>query len=165
MNTLLFIHCLLEGNYDGFMVKLAIVLMLWMLPMFGSVIDLITGIAASKRIGTKHTTSWGIRRTISKDLQYLALLTMMLLIDVGLSTFSDYLPFFSLPVLSGIGVIGECVIEGMSVVENIHKGRNPEEDSLDDVQQLAAKTVEALGSDKTKALLEAIQKYEHEIKH
>ena len=80
--TLLFIPSLMEGNIDAFLTKVAVVVLLWLIVIAASMIDLITGIAASKRTGIQHTTSWGLRRTVSKDLQYLALLAMLLIIDI-----------------------------------------------------------------------------------
>jgi hypothetical protein len=53
-----------------------------------------------------------------------------------------------------------AIIEAISVVENIRKGREPEEDKMDDIQQLVMGTIDALGSEKTKAFLEALQKYQ-----
>ena len=159
MKTMLFIPALMEGNVDGFLTKMAIVVLLWLIVIAASMIDLMTGIAASKRTGTKHTTSWGLRRTVSKDLQYLALLAMLLIIDIGLSALSGALPLFSVPLLSVLGVVTISVVEFISVAENTRKGKSKDEDALDDIQQLVASTVDALGSEKTKEFLEGLQKY------
>ena len=59
-NLLLFIPALMEGDIHRFMVKLAVMMFAWLLVVMTSGVDLITGIAASKRTGVKHTTSWGI---------------------------------------------------------------------------------------------------------
>ena len=164
MKTMLFIPALMEGNIDGFLTKMAIVVLLWLIVIAASMIDLMTGIAASKRTGTKHTTSWGLRRTVSKDLQYLALLAMLLIIDIGLSALSGALPLFSVPLLSVLGVVTISVVEFISVAENTRKGKKPEEDALDDIQQLVASTVDALGTEKTKQFLEALQKFQENKK-
>ena len=164
MSVLCFIPALLEGNYDAFFVKLSIVILMWLLVIAASMIDLITGIAASKRTGTKHTTSWGLRRTLNKDLQYLALLFMMLLIDIGLSSLGQYMAFFAASLCSFVSASAIVIIEAISVVENIRKGRNPDEDKIDDIQQLVMSTVDALGSEKTKEFLEALQKYQENKK-
>ena len=158
--TMLFIPALLQGDYDTFFTKLAIVILLQLLVVAASMVDLITGISASKRIGTAHTTSWGLRRTLSKDLQYMAMLFMMLLIDIGLSALSQYLAFFSVPLCSIVSCTAMVIIEAISVAENTRKGKNKDEDKLDDIQQLVFSTVDALGSEKTKAFLEALQKYQ-----
>ena len=81
----LFIPALMEGDIHGFMVKLAVMMFAWLLVVLMSGVDLITGIAASKRTGVKHTTSWGIRRTLAKLLQYFGVFFAFLLLDVVLS--------------------------------------------------------------------------------
>ena len=156
---MLFIPALLEGDVHGFMVKLAVMLFAFLFVMVAASVDLITGIAASKRTGTKRTTSWGLRRTLTKLLQYFAVFIVMLLLDMGLSVFSPFLAIFSVPLLSCLAVIGECVTEGISVLENTRRGRNKEEDKLDDLAQLAQATVDAVGKDNLKKYLEAVNKY------
>lgn len=158
--TLLFIPSLMEGNIDAFLTKVAVVVLLWLIVIAASMIDLITGIAASKRTGIQHTTSWGLRRTVSKDLQYLALLAMLLIIDIGLSALSQQLPLFSMPLLSTLGVITISVVEAISVAENTRKGKAPEDDKMDDIQQLVMVVADKLGKDKTKAFLQALDDYE-----
>ena len=157
---MLFIPSLMEGNIDAFLTKVAVVVLLWLIVIAASMIDLITGIAASKRTGIQHTTSWGLRRTVSKDLQYLALLAMLLIIDIGLSALSQQLPLFEMPLLSTLGVITISVVEAISVAENTRKGKAPEDDKMDDIQQLVMAVADKLGKDKTKAFLQALEDYE-----
>lgn len=159
MKMLMFIPSLLAGDMDSFMVKIAVVVLLWLIVILASVVDLATGIAASKRVGQHRTTSWGIRRTIAKDLQYLALLFMMLLIDIALSSLSPYLGIFSTPILSVAGVAIITIVEFISVAENTRKGKNKDEDVIDDVQQLATAAIDAYGEEKVKALFSALQTY------
>lgn len=158
-NLLLFIPALMEGDIHRFMVKLAVMMFAWLLVVMTSGVDLITGIAASKRTGVKHTTSWGIRRTLSKLLQYFAIFFAFLLLDVILSSLAQFLPLFSIPFLSFGVIIGEIVIEIISIMENLRRGKNKEEDKVDDLMQLAAATVDAIGTEKLKQYLEAINKY------
>ena len=158
--TLLFIPSLMEGNIDAFLTMVAVVVLLWLIVIAASMIVLITGIAASKRTGIQHTTSWGLRRTVSKDLQYLALLAMLLIIDIGLSALSQQLPLFSMPLLSTLGVITISVVEAISVAENTRKGKAPEDDKMDEIQQLVMAVADKLGKDKTKAFLQALEEYE-----
>ncbi len=158
--TLLFIPSLMEGNIDAFLTKVAVVVLLWLIVIAASMIDLITGIAASKRTGIQHTTSWGLRRTVSKDLQYLALLAMLLIIDIGLSALSQQLPLFAMPLLSTLGVITISTVEAISVAENTRKGKAPEDDKMDDIQQLVMAVADKLGKEKTKAFLQALEEYE-----
>ena len=150
----------MEGNIDAFLTKVAVVVLLWLIVIAASMIDLITGIAASKRTGIQHTTSWGLRRTVSKDLQYLALLAMLLIIDIGLSALSQQLPLFAMPLLSTLGVITISVVEAISVAENTRKGKAPEDDKMDEIQQLVMAVADKLGKDKTKAFLQALEEYE-----
>ena len=158
MNLLLFIPSLMEGDINAFMVKIGVVMFLWIVVIAASIIDLISGIAASRRMGVKKTTSWGIRKTLQKDLQYFALLLVLLLLDVGLSALSPWITLFSIPLLSVIGVLAITGTEALSVAENTKKGRSKEEDKLDDIQQLVSRTVEILGAQKTGEFLEALTK-------
>lgn len=158
-SLLLFIPALMDGDIHRFMVKLAVMMFAWLLVVMMSGVDLITGIAASKRTGVKHTTSWGIRRTISKLLQYFGIFFAFLLLDVVLSALAQFLPLFSIPLLSFGVIIGEMVIETISIMENSKRGKNKDEDKVDDLMQLAAATVDAIGTEKLKQYLEAINKY------
>ena len=158
-SLLLFIPALMDGDIHRFMVKLAVMMFAWLLVVMMSGVDLITGIAASKRTGVKHTTSWGIRRTLSKLLQYFGIFFAFLLLDVVLSALAQFLPLFSIPLLSFGVIIGEMVIETISIMENSKRGKNKDEDKVDDLMQLAAATVDAIGTEKLKQYLEAINKY------
>lgn len=158
-SLLLFIPALMDGDIHQFMVKLAVMMFAWLLVVMMSGVDLITGIAASKRTGVKHTTSWGIRRTLSKLLQYFGIFFAFLLLDVVLSALAQFLPLFSIPLLSFGVIIGEMVIETISIMENSKRGKNKDEDKVDDLMQLAAATVDAIGTEKLKQYLEAINKY------
>jgi len=158
-NLLLFIPALMEGDIHGFMVKLAVMMFAWLLVVILAGVDLVSGIAASKRAGIKHTTSWGMRRTLTKLLQYFAVFFAFLLLDVVLSALAQFLPVFSIPILSIGVIIGELVIEAVSVLENSRKGKNKDEDKIDDLMQLAAATVDAVGTEKLKEYLEKINEY------
>jgi hypothetical protein len=158
-SVLLFIPALLDGDIHGFMTKLAVMMFAWLTVVISSGADLVSGIAASKRAGVKRTTSWGMRRTLTKLLQYFAVFFSFLLLDVVLSALGQFLPIFSIPILSICVIIGELVIEVVSILENTRKGKNKEEDKMDDLMQLAAATVDAVGADKLKEYLEAVNKY------
>jgi hypothetical protein len=158
-SVLLFIPALLDGDIHGFMTKLAVMMFAWLTVVISSGADLVSGIAASKRAGVKRTTSWGMRRTLTKLLQYFAVFFAFLLLDVVLSALGQFLPIFSIPILSICVIIGELVIEVVSVLENTRKGKNKEEDKMDDLMQLAAATVDAVGADKLKEYLQAVNKY------
>lgn len=157
MKTFLFIPALLAGDYHGFMVKIAVVVLLWMIVIIASIVDLSSGIAASKRIGRKRTTSYGLRRTLSKDLQYLTILAMLLAVDIALSSLTPYMAIFNIPLLSIIGTIAITVVETLSVIENTRKGRTEEEDKVDDIQRLVVGVVKAVGTERLQQFLEALQ--------
>ncbi len=159
MNILLFIPSLLEGDISGFMTKMAVVVLMWLVVIAASMIDLITGVAASRRTGQKKTTSWGLRRTLSKDLQYLAMLMMFLIIDICLSALSPYLALLSTPILSVVGTAAIVIVEAISVIENTRKGKDKKQDKIDDIQQLVVAASDKLGLDKTREVLEALQEY------
>lgn len=159
MNILLFIPSLLEGDIGGFMTKIAVVVLMWLIVIAASMIDLITGVAASRRTGQKKTTSWGLRRTLSKDLQYLAMLMMFLIIDICLSALSPYLALLSTPILSVVGTAAIVIVEAISVIENTRKGKDKKQDKIDDIQQLVVAAADKLGLDKTKEVIEALQEY------
>ena len=76
-----------------------------------------------------------------------------------LSALSQFLVLFSIPFLSFGVIIGEIVIEIISIMENLRRGKNKEEDKVDDLMQLAAATVDAVGTEKLKQYLEAVNKY------
>ncbi|MBN2787414.1 MAG: phage holin family protein [Paludibacteraceae bacterium] len=155
--TLLFIPELLAHNFDGFFTKLACVLGLWVLVLLASLVDLKTGIDASKRVGNFKTTSKGLRKTVTKDLSYFALLLMLLLLDFAFSYLSGKITFFEIPVCSILGVIVIVAIESWSVQENLKKGRGNDETSPDVLQKVIDITKE-LGDDKVKAIINAIDK-------
>lgn len=156
MKTLLFIPALLNGNVEAFFVKLAVVVILWFIVIAASCVDLITGIQASRRTHKMKTTSWGLRRTISKDLQYIAVLVVMLGIDIALSILGEYIAIFNVPILSVLGVVVTTAIELLSVNENIHKGRAAEDDTTD-VVEIVTGIVDKIGEDKVVAALKAIE--------
>lgn len=159
MTNLLFIPSLMDGDVHGFMVKLAVMMFIWLLVVVLSGADLVSGIAASKRMGVKHTTSWGLRRTLTKLLQFFAVFVSFLLLDIALSALSQFLAIFGIPILSTCVVIGEMIIEIISIIENTRKGKNKEDDKVDDLMQLVATTVDAVGTDKVKKQLQAINQY------
>lgn len=155
--TILFIPALLSHDTQGFCTKLGIVVVLWLIVIFASMVDLITGIQASKRLGTKRTNSWGLRRTINKDLQYLGVLMSLLFIDIATSALAPYISIFEVPICSVAGVVCMACIEFLSVKENSQKGVSEEDNHLDEVERLAKDLVKSLGSDKAKTVIEVLQ--------
>lgn len=160
---ILFIPALLTGNLNEFLTKIAIVVLMWFIVIGASMIDLITGISASRRMGMKKTTSWGLRKTLTKDLQYLAMLVMFLVIDILLSALSPHLSLFASPLLSIMGTIAITIIETISVIENTRKGKSKQDDKVDDIQQLITSLTSAIGTEKTKLIIKVLQEYKNKI--
>lgn len=149
-----FIPQLIDGNYNRFFEKLAVVVLMWFLVVVASCVDLITGIAASKRLGIFSTTSRGLRKTLTKNLSYFAVLVILLLMDVVLSYLSLKIDFFNIPICSIAGVLVIIGIEAWSVQENVKRGRA---DSQAGVLDTATRIVSVLGDDKVKELVETLE--------
>lgn len=155
MGITVFIPQLLERHYDVFFEKLAVVVLLWFLVVVASCVDLVTGIAASKRLGIFSTTSRGLRKTLTKNLSYFAVLVILLLMDVVLSYLSLKIDFFNIPICSISGVLVIIAIEAWSVQENVKRGR---ENSSAGVLDTATRIVSVLGDDKVRDLVNALEK-------
>ena len=162
--NLLFIPSILSGDYKTFFIKLVIVFALWMIAIVASLVDLKTGIDASKRLGNFKTTSAGLRQTLKKDFQYFTLLPIALLFDVVfsyLTTLTDIIPFlglFRVPVFTILSVIIILAIEFISVKENLEKGKkqiiSPE------LMNKALDIISELGDEKVKAIADILKNKE-----
>lgn len=162
--NLLFIPSILSGDYRTFFIKLIIVFALWMIAIVASLVDLKTGIDASKRLGNFKTTSSGLRQTLKKDFQYFTLLIIALLFDVVfsyLTTLTDIIPFlglFRVPVFTILSVIIILAIEFISVKENLEKGKkqiiSPE------IMNKALDIISELGDEKVKAIADILKNKE-----
>ena len=163
--NLLFIPSLLQGDMKSFLFKLSIVFLLWLIVFVASMVDLKTGIDGSKRLGCFKTTSRGLRQTVKKDLQYIMLLLVGLLFDFVLSylsTLSDLIPLFGvfrIPIFSLLGVLVILIIEGISVKENLDKGKTKEIISPELITS-ALDIIGILGDDKVKAIAELLKQKE-----
>ena len=138
---LLFINYIFHSDAHGLAMWFLVVGLVALIPNIASLVDLKTGINASKRLGQFKTTSFGLRETIKKDKDYMIYFVLMLLIDSCLSFFIDF------PVLCIICAIAETAIELYSVRENMQKGRTLEDapaDPIGKMQQL----VSLIGPDK-----------------
>lgn len=153
---IVFIPSLLQHDMDTFYTKLGIVLILWLLIIAASGVDLITGIQASRRTGTKKTTSWGLRKTVSKLLQYFGILFMFLFVDFGASALSEYLTVFEMPICSCLGVTCIIIIETLSVKENLQRGKTKDDDKIDDMASIAASLIKAIPNDTLNKIADAI---------
>ncbi len=149
--TLLFISYIFTGNIHQLEMWFLVVGLMALIPNIASLFDLRTGINASKRLGNFQTTSFGLRKTIQKDKDYMIYFVLMMMIDACLSFFID------IPVLCIVCAIAETAIELYSVRENMQKGRTKEDapaDPLGKMQQL----IGILGEDKAKQVFDVLAK-------
>lgn len=159
--NLLFIPSLLAGDYRSFILKLMIVLGLWLIAIAATLVDLKTGIDASKRLGNFKTTSSGLRQTLRKDFQYFTLLIIAFLFDFVfsyLTTLTDIVGLFGLfrvPLFTIISVIIVLVIECISVKENLEKGKK--EIISPELVNKALDIIGELGDEKVKAISEILK--------
>jgi hypothetical protein len=152
---LLFISFLFNGDYQKMAVWLLVAAILAIIPNIASLIDLRTGINASKRLGVFKTTSYGLRQTISKDRDYLMYFFLLFLIDCCLSFFIDY------PILCIVCAIAETIIEVISIRENVNKGRSGNNhDPIELMQSIAT----AYGDEKAKKIFDIIKDQTNESK-
>ncbi len=147
---MLFISYLLSGDNAKIAVWLLVAAALAFPPNIASLIDLITGIKASKRLGNFKTTSYGLRQTISKDRDYMMYFFLMFLIDCCLSFFINF------PVMCILCAIAETIIEVISIRENMQKGRTDTHDPIALMQSIAT----AYGQDKADKIFNILKQKE-----
>lgn len=94
----------------------AIVLILWILPLFAYAVDFWTGIEGARAQG-EELHSGGFRRTIVKIGEYWRVQFMALLIDV----IGSLVPQYTIPWISMIATVVIIFIEYRSVQENFKK--------------------------------------------
>ena len=161
--NLLFLLSLVVEEYSTVLLKLAVIVLLWLVVIAACMVDLRTGIKASKRLGNFRTTSRGLRQTMKKVLEYISILIIALLLDIVLSylsTLSDIFPLlglFRVPLLTIGSVICFLIIEGISVRENINKCNDADMIPPELVNK-ALNLISALGDDKVKAIAELLKK-------
>lgn len=113
MKTTLFISFLLSGDTAAVGYWLAAVGIIALLVIVASVFDLRLGIKASKKVGQFKTTSFGLRKTVSKDKDYMTFYFFAVLIDSCLSF------VLSFPAACVCVALAEILIEGVSVREKL----------------------------------------------
>lgn len=165
--NLLFIPELLGGNYSNVFIKLIIVFALWLVAVAATLIDLSTGIKASKRLGCFKTTSSGLRQTIKKDLQYFTILIIALFFDFVFSYLTtiehvwSIFGIFKIPIFTITVVLIVLAIEFISIKENLDKG-NKKKIVSPDLADKALEIIAALGDEKVKAIAEILKSKENE---
>jgi len=112
-DMLLFIQSLLNGDYQAFETKLAIVAIMWFMVTVSMALDLISGYRKAKERGEART-SYGLRRTVTKAVLYYALMLFAFMFDC-IGTF-----FYPLPYVTFIAAAFLIFIEGRSILEKAH---------------------------------------------
>lgn len=111
-------------------------------------IDMWTGISAAKK-NKERISSKGLRRTVSKALDYLRVVMFAVLIDVlGLA-----FPWYNIPYAALIATLGILLIEGKSVIENYRKKKSAAANVLDMIGEI----IECVDNDKAEKIIKAIK--------
>lgn len=121
---MIFISFVLNGNIRLAEMWLAAVAIMAIAIIAASILDLYWGIRASKKLGNFKTSSYGLRRTATKDQGYLALYFCAVLIDACLSF------VMKIPAASMLIAISEIAIEAWSVHEKMRTIRKGDPDPL-----------------------------------
>ncbi len=110
---LLFIEYLLTEDHVTFRIKLAIVLIMWLMVFVAIVLDLISGWRKAKE-RREARTSFGLRRTVSKAVLYYALMLFAFMFDcIGMF-------FYPQPYVTLIAAAFLIFIECKSIFEKAH---------------------------------------------
>ena len=112
MTRLLFINHIISGDVASLKWWALAIAIMAALVLVASVIDLVYGIKASKAAGIFQTSSYGLRKTIEKDVSYMMFFLFSIMIDGCLSF------FVTLPVCSIVVAVSEIIVEAVSVMEN-----------------------------------------------
>lgn len=110
---LLIIQEFLEGKEDVLKYELAIIGIMWGLSLAAMSLDLAFGWRKAKKRGEART-SYGLRRTVTKGVQYFALLFFMFMFDCIIGFFT------LLPVATFFGTLFILFVESKSVFEKAH---------------------------------------------
>lgn len=147
--TTMFISFMLDGDNRKVGIWLLAIAIMAILVVVASLIDLHWGIRASKRIGQFKTTSFGLRKTVSKDKCYLTLYFFAVMIDACLSF------FVTVPIASILMCAGEIVIEGVSVHEKMQQLKSLDVAPLT-VAKAIANTYGVQDAEKIHSIVEAV---------
>lgn len=127
-----------------------IIFMCCILVIVACFIDLWTGIDAARK-NKEKIRSKALRRTIAKITDYLRVIVFGVLIDVLGITF----PWYAIPYCAIIVTLGILIIEGKSVLENLHKKKSSAAKVVDIIETIvnctdndtAEKIIKAIKSD------------------
>lgn len=127
-----------------------IIFMCCILVIVACFIDLWTGIDAARK-NKEKIRSKALRRTVAKITDYLRVIIFGVLIDVLGLTF----PWYAIPYCAIIVTLGILIIEGKSVLENLHKKKSSAAKVVDIIETIvnctdnetAEKIIKAIKSD------------------
>lgn len=125
-----------------------IAFLLCVLVCAAALIDMWTGIDAA-RTNKERIMSHGLRKTVSKIIDYLRIVYFFLLIDILGAVFAWY----NLPYCAILATLGVLLIEGRSVIENSKKKQSAAGRVVDAVQEIIA----CVDSDKAQKIIEMIK--------
>lgn len=125
-----------------------IAFLLCVLVCAAALIDMWTGIDAA-RTNKERIMSHGLRKTVSKIIDYLRIVYFFLLIDILGAVFAWY----NLPYCAILATLGVLLIEGRSVIENSRKKQSAAGRVVDAVQEIIA----CVDSEKAQKIIEMIK--------
>lgn len=125
-----------------------IAFLLCVLVCAAALIDMWTGIDAA-RTNKERIMSHGLRKTVSKIIDYLRIVYFFLLIDILGAVFAWY----NLPYCAILATLGVLLIEGRSVIENSKKKQSAAGRVVDAVQEIIA----CVDSEKAQKVIEMIK--------
>lgn len=150
---LLFINSFISRDYESLYGKVELVIVMWIIVLVAIAIDLCAGLRKATLLGEVHT-SYGFRRTVSKAVQYYALMCFAFLFDV-LSSLVSPIPYFTM--LSACFLV---FIEAKSVFEKAHeKDRRKMNQNIKDLITLVENKDDLL-----KGVSEILNNAEHKLK-
>ena len=127
---------------------ITIIFMCFVLVMVACLIDLWTGVDAARK-NREKIRSKILRRTVTKVLDYVRVITVGVLIDIlGLS-----FTWYAMPYCAVVATLGVLIIEAKSVLENLHKKKSSAAQVVDIIQAI----VEATDNETAEKIIKAIK--------
>lgn len=138
-----------SGVVDSFERGITIIFMCCFLIVAAAFMDMWVGVDAAKA-AKEPLMSRGLRRTLTKVLDYLRVLMFAILIDI----LGAFFTWYHLPYLSILSTLAILLIEGRSVVENFHRKKSNAAEVIDWIGKIRR----AVSDKDAKEILEAIKK-------
>ena len=138
-----FPHLLAAVERDILIIIICVVLIIVAVFM-----DMWVGIDAA-RAAHEPIMSKGLRRTLTKALDYFRVVLFASLIDI----LGAFFTWYSMPYFAIMGTLATLVIEGKSVIENYRRKRS----NAADVVEMAQKIIKALNDKEAKEIIKEIK--------